>query len=503
MTLLVSSQIMRECEERNFAAGTADPRDLMQIAAAGCVEEFMKFFSTTGNAGRIVVFAGFGNNGGDGVVMAGLLSKRVALPVVLALADRERFSDSGKFFFKQLPPEVVIEDASSIILHKTDVVIDALLGTGCRAPVREPFRSLIDKINAAMVKVFAVDLPSGLGADRCIKADFTAVIGFFKDVVFTPQGIEHCGILRKVALPLPLMPEVPENTPQCTTLEWFEKTAHHLPRNVHKYQRGNILICGGSKSYPQAPFLSALSALRSGAGMVHLAVPFEFTAGTGTLAVIPHRVPENEGSFCKESFKTLEPMLPKLDVIAAGPGMGRSADAAKFIEQLLAVDKPLILDADAIHLAALFPKVLCTRCAPTLLTPHRGEAAVLAGAYNIKLSKSDPDDARKLARASNCTVLLKGARTVIADADGRIFINTSGTPALATAGSGDTLTGLAAAEMCHHAALEAAARSAFLHGLAGEMAALEFGEQGVIADDLAAFIARAGCSVQRFGDIFA
>ena len=494
---------MRECEERNFVAGTADPLALMQIAAAGCVEEFMKFFSTIGNARRIVVFAGFGNNGGDGVVMAGLLSKRVALPVVLALADCERFSDSGKFFFDQLPPEVAVEKASGIVLQKTDVVIDALLGTGCRAPVREPFRTLINKINDAMVKVFAVDLPSGLGADCCIKADFTAVIGFFKDVVFTPQGIEHCGILRKVALPLPLAPQVSEDMMQCTTLEWFEKTAHQLPRNVHKYQRGNVLICGGSKSYPQAPFLSAAAALRSGAGMVHLAVPFEFTAGAGTLAIIPHCVPDSEGSFCKESFKVIESMLPKLNVIAAGPGMGRSSDAAKFIEQLLTVDKPLILDADAIHLAALFPKVLCTRCAPTLLTPHRGEAAVLAGAYNIKLSKSDPDDARQLARACNCTVHLKGARTVIADADGRIFVNTSGTPALATAGSGDTLTGLAAAEMCYHTPPEAAARSAFLHGLAGEMAALEFGEQGVIADDLAAFIARARCRVQQSGDIFA
>ena len=502
MSVVVSCRSMRECEERNFAADCADPRELMQIAGSSCAEKFLDFLQSQHACRRVVIYSGSGNNGGDGVVMAGILAEKLAIPVVLALVDPQRLSDSGKYFFDQLPPAVMVTAADTVELRSGDVAVDALLGTGCHGNLREPYCTLIKRINEAQVPVFSVDIPSGLGCDLCVKASITAAIGFFKDIMFTVDGVEMCGSLRKVPLPLPLPPEAPEASPLAMDAEYFNDSSIKLPRNIHKYQRGSVLICGGSSQYFQAPFLSARAALRSGAGLVRLAVPFNIAPGCGTLGVIPTTVTDKNGSFCAASFQDIEAFLPKTDVIASGPGMGRSREASDFIARLLELDKALLLDADAIHLAAAMIEKLSKRTAPTLLTPHRGEAAALAKALQISLSGSDLDDARALAAASNCTILLKGARTVIADNTGRAFINTSGTPALATAGSGDTLTGLAAAEMCHHPVLEAAARSAFLHGTAGEMAALSFGECGVIADDLPEFIAQAGAALAGNGDIF-
>ncbi|MBO5723165.1 MAG: NAD(P)H-hydrate dehydratase [Lentisphaeria bacterium] len=279
-----------------------------------------------------------------------------------------------------------------------------------------------------------------------------------------------------------------------------------LPRNVHKYQRGAVLVAGGSKSYVQAPFLTARSALRSGAGLVKLAVPFKVAPGSGCLGVIPLQTADKDGFFCRESLN--KELFSKVNAIAAGPGMGRSSSVTDAVEELLKSDLPLVLDADALFAAGRIPWLLQKRSAATVLTPHRGEASSLAKSLGVELTGGDVDDARKLACAANAVVLLKGARTVVASPEGRCIINTTGSGALATAGSGDTLTGIIAAELAamHSAgaidAAAAAARGAFLHGIAGELGALQWGSRGMIADDLPELIARAENIIAKKGDIF-
>ena len=497
MSVILSSEAMRECENINFAAQTADPLDLMLEAGTNCALEFLKFSGKLTGRRRIVIFCGSGNNGGDGVVMASFLSQNQSLPVVLAPIDRHKLSASAEHYYRQLPESVIVSEASEVVLQRSDVVIDALLGTGCCAPMREPYKFLINYINSMNLPVFAVDVPSGANTDCCIKSTMTAAIGFFKDLFFTAENIEYCGRLCRVPLTLPIAPECAPNAPQAADAQFFAEYSSRLPRSIHKYQRGNVLICGGSAEYFQAPFLSARAALRSGAGLVRLALPFAAVPGAGTLAVIPMQLAAESGAFCAESFADLEPISDKVDVIAAGPGMGRKESTKAFVEKLIGSSKPLLLDADAIVLAAdMIDKLRC-RKAETLLTPHRGEAQVLAKALGLSLTGNQLADAVNLAEKSSCTVLLKGPRTVTAASDGKAWINTSGTPALATAGSGDTLTGLAAAEMCNHPALIAGAKAAFLHGAAGEEAAALFGERGVIADDLPDFMAQVRCRLEK------
>jgi len=503
MKKIITAADMRRCEAVNFAQGTADALQLMQCAGNGCAEELLKIAPCWGEFKRLVIFVGSGNNGGDGVVMASYLAGRINCEILLALAMPEKLSDAARYYLERLESGVTVTAADQLELQQSDVVVDGLLGSGCHGVMREPLAGLIKRINASGCRVFALDMPSGLGSDLTIRADFTAVIGFFKRELFTAAGIAGSGIMRLVPLELPIAPEVAEDVPLAADLNFFRQYEQPLERNTHKYRRGSVLIAGGSAEYFQAPFLSGRAALRSGAGLVRLALPFAAAAGCGTLALIPGQVRSAGGSLCAESFSDLEPYLNKINVIAVGPGMGRSADAGKFIGELLSVNKPLLLDADALFAAGSMQNQIRRRNAPTLLTPHRGEAENLAAAIKRTLPADDLSAAKLLAEEFNATVLLKGARTVIADPSGKSIINTSGTPALATAGSGDVLTGAIAAEMCRFSALTAAARGAFMHGLAGELLEQYYSESGVIADDLPEALAAVRQRLRRSGDIFA
>lgn len=505
MYKIVSADEMRRLEELCFASGAASSVELMQIAGRGCAELVYQFMRSLPDCRRIVVMAGSGNNGGDGVVIADTLARMQDLPIVLALAKPGKLSESGAHFFAGLDKRVAVIAAGDIELGPNDLAVDALLGIGCSCPVREPYAGLINALNNSGAAVFAVDLPSGLGTDCCVRADITAVIGYYKDSLFTPQGIEQSGLLRLVELPQLYNIDSGKANGAAASIQWFQAHTAPLRRDVHKYQRGSVIIAGGSQEYFQAPFLSARAALRGGAGLVRLAIPFAPAPGSGTLSVIPTVLPAESGALGSEAFQIMTQYLARTDVLAIGPGMGRSKVAGSFVRKALELDKPLIIDADAVVLSANFADILRCRKAPTVLTPHRGEAKVLADGLGITLNGNDVADAVNLARSANSVILLKGARTVCADPSGRYIVNTSGTPALATAGSGDVLTGLLAAMAAanpHGDIIIAAAKAAFLHGLAGELGSTLYGESGVIADDLPELAAQAAARIRRCADIF-
>ena len=504
MDQIISSQAMRQWEEANFAARLADPLDLMHIAGSGCAQEFCQYSKRFPDFRRLVIFAGHGNNGGDGVVIADTLSKILPQKILLALAlPAEKFSPSSRHFFKRLPGSVEVVPAADVVLRSGDLIIDALLGTGCRAPLREPYKSLIGQINRSRLKVFSIDLPSGLGTDISVKADMTAVIGGFKDLLFTADGVENSGALRLVELPLELAPSDPGKL-FATHAQWYIRTTPPQDRNIHKYQRGSVLVIGGSREYLQAPFLTARSALRNGAGLVRLAVPFAVPPANGTLGVINQTIAAEKGCFTGKSMTHIQPFTAKTSCIAAGPGMGRECATTDFVAQLLEMPTPLILDADALYHTSQLLEKLQRRPAPTILTPHWGEAQKLAAGANSVLPEDPVQAAIMLAKLCNAAVLLKGARSVIADPTGKVYLNTSGTPALATAGSGDVLTGLIAGEVAQAGGITtlaqgalSAARGAFLHGMAGELAQLQFGSRGVLADDLTEYAARSAAYLEN------
>ena len=490
MNPVITPRAMRDFEAAHFAAGSASPEALMLAAGNGAAQLFFDFFRELAPAERqsVVILAGHGTNGGDGIVMANALVRKLDVPVRLVLtAPPERLAPTAAHFFKLLAPEVIRDDDAAAP-RPGEVVIDALLGTGLSGTVREPYRSRIAAVNASGRPVFSVDLPSGLGADLAVRADMTAVIGFYKDTLFTAQGECCTGRLRRVPLPLPGAPEAHESA-----FDSHDAAAltPRVEQNIHKYRKGSVLIFGGSRDYPFAPFLSARAALRGGAGLVKLFLP-EGTESPGALplSLIVNRVAGAEQYWqgLAEALRDGTAFASRPHCLVAGPGLGRKTQSAALIEALCRLDQPLVLDADGLFFAAQMADLVAARRMPTLLTPHWGEAETLARGAGLSLDRDDPaGSARSLAQCYRACVVLKGRFSVTAAPDGTTIRNTSGTPALAVAGSGDCLTGLAGALLAAPGAgstAERAALAVFLHGLAGEIAARHYSDRGVIADDL-------------------
>lgn len=496
MDPIVTARAMRDFETEQFASGYAAPETLMLAAGTGAAQLFLDFFRELAPAERrkVVVLAGHGNNGGDGIVMADLLARQLDVPVELCLtAPEERISPTAKHFLDRLSGKVVRRSAMPE-LGGGDVVIDALLGTGLSGTVREPYRSRIAAVNASRRPVFSVDLPSGLGADLAVRADLTAVIGFYKDTLFTAQGEACSGRLRRVPLPLEGAPDAGAHAFDAADADALTSRPE---QTLHKYRKGSVLIFGGSRDYPFAPFLSARAALRGGAGLVKLFLPGRTELPGGQpLSLIVNRI-GGDGHFGELPRELRDAVAsdPRPSCLAAGPGLGRAPQSAALLRELCAFERPLVLDADGLFFAAQMPETVAARRSPTLLTPHWGEAETLARGAGVELDRDDPAaSALTLARSYRALVVLKGRFTVTAAPDGTTIRNTSGSPALATAGSGDCLTGLAGALLAAPDAgsvTERAALAVFLHGLAGEIAARQYSTRGVIADDIAELIPEA------------
>lgn len=501
---IVTADAMRRFETDCFAAGSAMPEGLMAEAGRGAADCFHDFFRALPPAARrrVIIAAGHRNNGGDGIVMAGHLARELkdtAIELHLVCVP-DKLSSAARHFYSALPRGVPVHCGTLPQFRPGDVIVDALLGTGLSGNLREPYRSWIARLNASRCPVFSVDLPSGLGSDCYVQADMTAAIGWFKDSLFTPEGARCAGRLRRIALTLPGEPE------RCGTAIDAEAVARRFRRldaAIHKYQKGSVLLLGGSVAYPHAPFLSGRAALRAGAGMVRLLTPAGVTIpGGAPLALIVSPLSGNHGFFSGRDLDELSTYTARVDVVAVGPGLGRHESVRDFLAGIVKLPLPLVLDADALYFAAEMADAIRARTAPTVLTPHAGEAALLAAGAGVSSIPNDPvADARSLADAYAACIVRKGCHSVIALPGGHCVRNSSGCPALATAGSGDCLTGMIAAALAGDSAgelLPAVAEAVFLHGLAGELAAEVYGMRGVIADDLPELIPAARRSITPF-----
>ena len=254
-----------------------------------------------------------------------------------------------------------------------------------------------------------------------------------------------------------------------------------------------MLIIAGSRDYFGAPFLSALSALRSGCGLVRVAIPQNMQpVDSRCFSLIVKRVKDNGGGyFCEQSIKELEPLIALSDAIVVGPGIGQHRDLVPFLSYLCAIDKPMVFDADALNVISQIPEIFKEK-ESNILTPHPGEMHRLLDAFDLSecLNSDRITQAKTLAETTGSTVVLKGHRSVTASPDGRVAVNSSGCPALATAGSGDCLTGVIASFIAKDADyFEDVAAAVYIHGLAGELS--YFGNRGMIADDIPMLVAEA------------
>jgi NAD(P)H-hydrate epimerase len=432
-------------------------------------------------ARRIGIACGPGNNGGDGYVLARLAQQagcqvEVLIPpggsaraVAAANAAEAWRQARGRtsFFDGQLPA--------------VDLWVDALYGVGLTRALDDVPRAIIERINASRLPVLALDVPSGLDADRgsatgvSMRAQLTLSFVAAKRGLYTGQARDYDGEVRLDTLGIP--PEVFADFPPAARLYKPAHLADGLaPRraNAHKGEHGHVLCIGGEEGMGGAVRLCAEAALRTGVGLASVA-----TRGAGVAALLAVR-PEAM-THAVENGAALAPLLERADVLAVGPGLGQGPWGRELFETAIAADRPLILDADGLNLLAAHPRKLPRG----ILTPHPGEAARLLEVSTTQVQADRFAAAEALAARFDCVVVLKGAGTLVAAPGHTTAVIGAGNPGMATGGMGDVLTGVIAALHAQRLpAFEAAVYGALLHGAAGDAAAQVDGERGLLPSDL-------------------
>ena len=506
----VSGIEMHNLDRRAVEEGGIPGERLMRIAgalAASSVMEYiarlMKFDVFPRN---IIVLAGKGNNAGDAFVVAKLLANLGEYNVFLhCTAKEEELQGDALTMFRELPDK--IRGRITYGLQKSDLeipnvlIVDGLLGTGCHGPLREPFDSWIRIVNESGHPVVSLDIPSGLDADTgevvtdAITADLTLTMALPKRGMLSEEGIRRCGRIKvlDIGIPARFVDDVTGFT-ECTTAADIVKYFPREPFDIHKNSRGHLLVIGGSRLYSGAPALAGEAALRTSAGLVTVAIPESaHLFADPPKAMMIRKIPDScLGFFCEDSKVGIAELMEKADAVVIGPGMGTDPNSLSVLELVLASGKKVLADADALNLLAQNPSLAEKIQSDIVFTPHPGEMKRLASAFGIDTGLSRIEQAKALASKLRSTIVLKGAHTVVASCDGRYAVNLSGCPALATAGSGDILSGIIGALLANgqFSAFECARAAVFLHGFTAELA-VPLGSRGLIADDLICYIPQA------------
>jgi NAD(P)H-hydrate epimerase len=461
--------------------------ELMERAGEGLAHVVARHAAS----GRIVVVCGKGNNGGDGLVAARIL--RQAAREVEVFAPEDLGGDAAEQL-RRLPgdPPRPFDQAR---LAGAAAIVDALLGTGATGPPREP--AVIEAINAAGAPVVAADVPSGVDASTgevagaAIRAVATATFHQAKPGLWIHPGKAHAGAVHVIDIGIPagapvepelglIGPGVLEEMPRRTT----EST---------KFSSGNVFVIGGSSGLTGAPTMAALAAMRAGAGYVTVGAPasLEVTFATRLLEAMLRGLPEQDGSLAAEAVEPAMKAIERADAVVLGPGLGRSEGARAFARAMFErIDVPLVVDADGLN--ALAGIEIPQRPGPTVLTPHAGELGRLLELDSAEIGAHRLARARDAAAHACAVVVLKGDDTLVAEPTGRVAVSPGGAPGLATAGTGDVLSGVLGAMLAKGLPpAHAACAAVHVHLRAGRLAAEPHGPDAVIASDVIACLPRA------------
>ena len=502
LPVLVTAQEMRQLDRAAIEEVGIPGVVLMENAALQVVHAAEQRFGEWKDK-RVLVLCGGGNNGGDGMVVARHLAQRGAQVVAALLAEPEKVSGDARtnlviaHNLGLVCPVASLEDLQNLWLSADwYLVIDALLGIGVKGEVRGLVAEAIRFLERCPVPVVAVDVPSGIDADTgevcgcAIRASLTVTFGAMKIGLALYPGAEYAGevVVGDIGIPDSLLERA--NIPR-RLITGEEVRGWLAPRspNSHKGSFGHVLVVGGSVGLSGAPLMAAESALRVGAGLCSVAVPQAvYTAAAGALReAMVHPLPSaEEGCLSAKSAAALIPLLKRATVAAIGPGWSTLASAHEALRELLKmVEVPCVIDADALNCIALEPTILPSTHPPLVFTPHPGEMARLMSIDTASVQANRLETALTAAQRFGAVVVLKGARSVVATPEGRVWVNPTGNPGMATGGSGDALTGAIAGFMAQGLDAErSAVLGVYVHGLAGDIAAEKLGEAGLIAGDI-------------------
>jgi NAD(P)H-hydrate epimerase len=455
--------------------------------------------------GRVAVLCGLGNNGGDGFVVARTLLQRgieTLVCVIGRLADVRGDARVNLEILGRLGVTVVeAADEQAWELHFSEVskcglIVDAILGTGLRSPIGGMLETVVADVNATSIPVVSVDLPSGMSADTprligpCVDASMTVALGALKLPLVLPPAEPRAGdvVIADIGIPSGVIDAVDGPRYELLTPEQVRSIVVPRAADSHKGDFGRVTVVAGSRGKTGAAHLAGMAALRCGAGLVTVATPASCLPVVAAMAPELMTEPLRECEAGTLAAAALDRVLElQHDVIACGPGLGRTPEVGEFVRGLIARSTaPLVLDADALTVLAGEAARLSGGGERTIvITPHPGEMARLVGLSVDAVQQNRLDVAADFAMSHGVYVVLKGHRTVMATPEGKTFINPTGNPGMATGGTGDILTGMIAAWLAQLLDAEAACRlGVFLHGLAGDAAESQDGQIAMVASDV-------------------
>jgi NAD(P)H-hydrate epimerase len=454
---------------------------------------------------RFIVFCGIGNNGGDGFVVARKLHSSGGLVTVFLVGDSQGLTGCARDNFdiiSTLPIQVKrlasLELVTSSLPH-CDAIVDAIFGTGLTREVGGIYREIIELINRSRKTVFSVDIPSGVNGNTgqimgcAVRADYTVTFGLPKLGNLLYPGFDLCGKLYVTHISFP---------PCLYNTDGIKvQTNDPLPipergKDTHKGSYGKVLFIAGSSNYLGAPYFSALSFLKAGGGLSYLASPqsiTNFLATKGSEIVFAPQKETDTGSLSLKAREDLLEFSDSIDMVVMGPGLSLHEETQELTRDLVQeINKPLVIDGDGLTAISKAVDLIKKRKEKTILTPHLGEMSRIINADIEEIQASKVPLLIQTCKELNAIIILKGAHTLIGYPDERIFINMSGNPGMATAGSGDVLVGTIAGMFGLGFSVEEGTRmGVFMHGLAGDLAMRDIGEDGIVAGDIMNYLPEA------------
>ena len=469
---------------------------LMENAGEASYFVILNEFGVTNK--KFVIICGIGNNGGDGFVVARKIHSTGGDVKVFILGNVNKFKGAAKKnldIISGLQIEIrhveSVDSIKSDVLH-CDAIVDAIFGTGLTRNVEGLYGDVIRLINKSRKKVFSVDIPSGINGDTgeimgaAVTADYTVTFGLPKIGNMLFPGYEHCGKLYVSHISFP-----PSLYNKDSIKVGINVDIKLPPKNriAHKGDFGEVLFIAGASSYFGAPYYSAFSFLKAGGGYSRLAAPISvtpFIANKGSEIVFIPQKETDSGSISLENRDALFELSEKMDMVVMGPGLSLNEETQQLARELAKkIEKPLLIDGDGLTAVSKDLDTLKQRKAPTLLTPHMGEMSRITKMSVGDLDKNKIDILQSTSKELNSIIVLKGAHSLIGYPDERVYINMSGNPGMASAGSGDVLTGTIAAMFGLGLSIEEAVRKGvFIHGFSGDLVAKDLGEDGITAQDI-------------------
>jgi NAD(P)H-hydrate epimerase len=487
MIKIVSNHQMQTMDSQTINELGVPGLVLMENAGRQTYEYILEFISEINISGRVDIYCGKGNNGGDGYVIARHFFNNGYPVQILSIGDSEKLNGDAKTNYLickkyEIPIEIIKSNEQLRQYHKPGIIVDALLGTGIKGKVEGIYQEVIDHINNLGVPVVAVDIPSGLNGDfptvpgSAIYADLTVTMALPKRAHLFYPAKKHVGLLEIADIS---MPEEIKNSGSVNLnlVEFSDLSFLYLEDDAHKYTSGKLFILAGSPGMTGAAALAASAALRTGVGLVNVGIPqslntvMEIKITEGLTVPLAETI---EGSVSKDALPGIKDRIDWADAVVIGPGCGRSEETRETmlesIKYCQATKTPTLVDADGLFALSEDPELCKQLNSNFLLTPHHGEFIRLAQIVKEKIQTEPWQCLEDYLKNKKCTINLKGAPSMVGTSAGQIFINPTGNASLAKGGSGDVLAGIIGGLMARGMDIEQAAITGnYIHGEAAEL----------------------------------